>query len=94
MLQEATHKRKIEVISRHDSRQSKAQSVADKLQRDIIDMRPMARQEDNTLLVPLRLLRHGSQSQHLLTTNMNTYPHQHLPQNLEKYNTHLDDKPS
>jgi hypothetical protein len=56
MLEESSHSREVQIISRNNCRQRQTQSIANKLQRDIVDVGTMTRQEDYALLILLGLL--------------------------------------
>lgn len=66
MLQKRPYKRKVEIVARNDCRQCQAQPVANQLQRHIVDVRAMARQKDDAVLVLFGFFGNGTQTQHLL----------------------------
>lgn len=58
VLKKRTHYWKVEIVAGNNGWQRKTESVADDLEGDIIDVRAMARKEDDGVLVLCRLFRH------------------------------------
>ena len=59
VLQKRPDEREVEVVARHDRRQREAEPVADDLHGNVVDVAPMAGQENDALLPRRCLLRHG-----------------------------------
>ena len=91
MLKKRTNQGKVEVISCYNSRQSDTKSVAKNLQRNIIDMRFVARQKDDRMLLFRSLLCNRTQSQNFLARNVNTFKYTVSAQDPMQWNGYLID---
>ena len=70
MLQKTTNNWKVQVVAGHHDGEPQPKPVAEELQGDVVDVGPVARQEDDALLLPRGLLGHAAQPQHLLARHV------------------------
>ena len=70
MLQKGPEKREIEIIASNYCRQSQAKTVAYELQRYIVNVRLMARKENNGKLAVGGIFSNSPQAYHFLTRDM------------------------